>query len=51
VLEVLIAVFRIMESNFELVRLQRSALAGPAPAPPPADPLPPSAPPPPLAPQ
>lgn len=55
VLEVLIAVFRIMESNFELVRLQRSALAGTAPAPasapPPTDPMPPSAPPPPPTPQ
>ena len=58
VLEVLIAIFRIMESNFELVRLQRSALAGSAPpmppsspgpaaAAPPTDPLPPSTPPPP----
>jgi hypothetical protein len=58
VLEVLIAIFRIMESNFELVRLQRAALAdaapplppsgpGPAAAPLPPDPLPPSTPPPP----
>jgi hypothetical protein len=61
VLEVLIAIFRIMESNFELVRLQRSALAGAAPpmppsspgsaAAPPTDPLPPSTPPPPPTPQ
>ena len=62
VLEVLIAIFRIMESNFELVRLQRSALAGAAPplptsapgpafTPPPTDPLPPSTPPPPPPPQ
>ena len=60
VLEVLIAIFRIMESNFELVRLQRSALAGAAPPPPsgpgpsapaPTEPLPPSVPPPPPTPQ
>jgi hypothetical protein len=65
ILEVLIAIFRIMESNFELVRLQRSALASaapplptsgpgpsasPPPPAPPTEPLPPSTPPPPPSP-
>jgi hypothetical protein len=43
VLEIFLAIFRIMESNFELVALQRQALAGGGP--PPASP-PPSSPPP-----
>ena len=48
VLEIFLAIFRIMESNFELVALQRQALAGGGPPPPPASPPPtyPSSPPP-----
>jgi len=48
VLELFLAIFRIMESNFELVALQRQALAGGGPPPPPASPPPtyPSSPPP-----
>ena len=45
-LEVIIALFRIMESNLELVQIQRTAVAGgPASTPPPPEP-PASAPPP-----
>jgi uncharacterized protein DUF4282 len=42
ILEVIIVLFRIMESNIELVEIQRSALGVPAPAPasPPASPPP-----------
>ena len=35
VLEIFLAIFRIMESNFELVALQRQALVGGGPPPPP----------------
>jgi uncharacterized protein DUF4282 len=50
-LEVIIALFRIMESNIELVQIQRDSAAGVPPAaapstPPPASPPPPSEPPP-----
>jgi len=38
VLEIFLAIFRIMESNFELVALQRQALAGGGPPPPPTYP-------------
>jgi hypothetical protein len=41
-LEIVIVIFRIMESNAELVQLQRGAAAGPSAPPPP----PPSSPPP-----
>lgn len=41
-LEIVIVIFRIMESNAELVQLQRGATAGPSAPPPP----PPSSPPP-----
>jgi hypothetical protein len=44
VLEVIIVLFRIMESNVELVQLQRAAVA-PASTPPPTSPPPPEAPP------
>ena len=48
-LEVIIALFRIMESNQELVALQRASSSGPAapstaPPPPPPGPMPPPAP-------
>jgi hypothetical protein len=47
-LEVIIALFRIMETNAELVALQRAASSGPAapstPPPPPPTPMPPPAP-------
>jgi hypothetical protein len=43
VLEVIIALFRIMETNVELVELQRAASSGPS-IPPPTTPLPPPAP-------
>jgi hypothetical protein len=50
-LEVIIALFRIMESNIELVQIQRDSAAGVPPGaapstPPPASPPPPSEPPP-----
>jgi hypothetical protein len=46
-LEVIIALFRIMESNFELVQLQRTSVAGvPASTPPPPAPEPPTSEPP-----
>jgi hypothetical protein len=46
-LEVIIALFRIMESNLELVQIQRAAVAGVPPStPPPPEPPPASAPPP-----
>jgi hypothetical protein len=45
-LEIVIAVFRIMETNVELVALQRERTPAPAPAsPPPSAPTPPPAPP------
>jgi hypothetical protein len=49
VLEVIIALFRIMETNVELVQLARASSAGPSTPPPPASP--PPAPMPPPAPQ
>jgi hypothetical protein len=53
ILEIVIAVFRIMETNVELVALARgdapTAPLAPAPEPPPAPPAPPSVPPPPAA--
>jgi Domain of unknown function (DUF4282) len=40
ILEVIIVLFRIMESNIELVEIQRSALGPPTPATPPTSPPP-----------
>jgi hypothetical protein len=53
-LEIVIAIFRIMETNVELVALQRAGSPGAGPTPPPPStptppPAPPSTPPPPVA--
>jgi hypothetical protein len=50
VLEIFVAIFRIMESNAELVALQRQALTVPAASPPPPTTPPPTTPPPPTPP-